>query len=249
MTAIAAISVFAAACGSSQTEPASSNEEGVEPTSSEGAATTAKATAASTAQADAGPAVVTTCEKQGDLCLPTAAFVKKLCGNVNPDLALVYFKKDSPFSRGYLTRNTDAWNASGGASSSNDKLAFDEEVIVLSVKKNTTGIEVSGAGGGYDVLRWDGSCASLSGEELTFKAPPKAKNAKLRWQDYSEESQSAFVNDATLGKINKERRDECKGVTMGDVSKACEKAVDKLSDAIAAYVRGGGDVPVPKALK
>lgn len=180
--------------------------------------------------------------------MPPAAFVKRLCEDVNPDLALVYLRKDSPFTRGYLTRNTDAWNASGGASSQ-DKLMFDEEVIVLAVRSNKTGIQVSGSSGGYDVLRWDGSCATLSGEEITFKAPPKAKHAKLEWKTFSDASQAALLEDASIAKINKERRDECKGVTMGDVSKSCVKAVDQLSDAIAAFVRNGGEVPTPKTLK
>jgi len=175
--------------------------------------------------------------------------VKKLCSNVNPDVALVYFKKGSPFTRAYLTGTTDAVNASGGASSQ-DKLVFDEEVIVLSMKKNTTGIEVSGANGNYDVLRWDGSCASLAGGEITFKAPPtKPKSARLEWKMYSDESQNALIGDPAIAKLNKTRRDECKGVTLGDVSKACQVAVDKLSDAIPAFIRGGGEVPTPKALK
>ena len=183
------------------------------------------------------------------MCVPPAKFVKKLCANVNPDVALVYFRKGSPFTRGYLTGNTKAWNASGGAAY-DDTLVFDEEVIVLSLKENTTGIEVSGAGTGYDVLRWDGSCATLSGQELTLKAPPtKAKIAKLEWKMFSEQSQNALLSDATIAKVNKERRDECKGVTIGDVSHKCVKAVDKLSDAIASFVRNGGEVPVPSAVK
>lgn len=240
------LALAAAACAGS-TEPAESPKGDAASTATSDAS--AEPSAASKAPEPATPTVVTTCEQKDSVCLPPPAFVKKLCANVNPDLALVYFKQGSPFTRGYLTRNTDAWNASGGASSQ-DKLVFDEEVIVVAVRKNTTGIEVSGASGGYDVIRWDGSCASLSGEELTFKAPPgKAKHAKLEWKSFSDESQAALLTDAAIAKINKERRDECKGVSMGDVSKKCVTAVDKLSESIAAFVKGGGEVPVPKALK
>ena len=85
---------------------------------------------------------------------------------------------------------------------------------------------------------------------IGFKAPPgKAKHAKLEWKSFSDESQAALLTDAAIAKINKERRDECKGVSMGDVSKKCVTAVDKLSESIAAFVKGGGEVPVPKALK
>lgn len=240
-------SISGAACSGSSTEATTpESETTAEPT---GTSTEAATSSAPKEKEDKLPAVVTTCEKNGDICVPPLAFVKKLCANVNPDLALVYFRKGSPFSRGWLTRNTEVFNAFGG-SSSQDKLFFDEEVIVVNVRAaNTTGIQVSGASGGYDVIRWDGSCASLPGEELTFKAPPKSKNAKLEWKTYSDDSQNALLNDANIAKINKQRRDECKGVTIGDVSKACVKAVDQLSEAIVAFVREGGEVPVPKALK
>lgn len=241
---IASISL-AACSGSSAEATTPESESTAEPTSS----TTEAASAAPKEKEDKLPAVVTTCEKNGELCVPPPAFVKKLCANTNPDLALVYFRAGSPFSRGWLTRNTEVFNAYGG-SSSQDKLLFDEEVVVLNVRAaNSTGIQVSGASGGYDVMRWDGSCASLSGEEVTFKAPPKGKTAKLEWKIYSDDSQNALLSDANIAKINKTRRDECKGVTIGDVSKACVKAVDQLSEAIVDFVRKGGEVPVPKALK
>src|SRR5262249_49658647 len=96
----------------------------------------------------------TACSKDGgDTCVPPASFVKKLCAAASPEMALALFTKGTPWVRGYLARATEAWDASGGASSS-DKLEFDEEVIIL-VKRtpNTGGMIVSGAGGSYDVLR------------------------------------------------------------------------------------------------
>jgi hypothetical protein len=111
--------------------------------------------------------------------------VKELCGGFYPDVALVMFAKESPWTRAYLTRDVQAWNASGGASSA-DKLVFDEEVLVLFHREvDQGGVVVSGASGGYDVLRWDGSCASLAGEELTQKRPPKAKSARIVWKSLS----------------------------------------------------------------
>jgi hypothetical protein len=189
-------------------------------------------------------AVPTECAASGSLCLPPAAFAKRLCGGAHPDVALAFFRGGSPFSRGFLSKNVDAWNASGGASSA-DKLAFDEEVIVVVERKNTTGIQVSGASGSYDVLRWDGTCATLSSEELTFQPPPKAKAAKIVWKYLPDATQAALLADEAIARLNKERRDECKGVTSGDVSVKCVKAVDKLSDAVVAFVRKGGAVPAP----
>jgi hypothetical protein len=214
------------------------------------AARPAPAPARTRADAEKGAtALPTACEKgKENPCLPPMQFVKKLCGGLFPDIALVLFAKGSPWTRGYLRMNVEAWNASGGASSS-DKLVFDEEVLILSQKTaDTGGMQVSGSGGGYDVLRWDGTCASLAGEELTRKVPPKAKHAKIPWKSLDYAVREALEAHATIGKVVGERRKECKGATMGDVSLKCVKADAMLSAAVVDYVRGGGTVPAPSRL-
>jgi hypothetical protein len=193
-------------------------------------------------------AVPSECTPRGDFCTPSPAFVKRLCAGFHPDVALAFFRKGTPFSRGYLAKNVQAWNASGGASSA-DKLAFDEEVVVLLSRQNETGIQVSGASGSYDVLRWDGTCATLASEELTRTPPPSAKHAKVLWKDLPDATQAALLADEAIAKLNKERRNECKGASMGDVSAKCVKLVDKQSDAIVAFVRAGGEVPLPARIE
>src|SRR5262249_4353327 len=106
----------------------------------------------------------------------------------------------------------------------------------------------SGAGGGYDVLRWDGTCASLSDEEVTTKSPPKAKHAKIPWKSLDEAVKSALVTDDRVGKVVVERKKECKGATMGEVSIKCVKADDMLSVVVVDFVRNGGSVPPPAKL-
>ncbi|MEP7124758.1 MAG: hypothetical protein ABJE95_27770, partial [Byssovorax sp.] len=97
------------------------------------------------------------------VCLPPKPFVKRLCAGFFPDTALAMFTKGTPWTRGYLRMNVEAWNASGGMSSS-DKLVFDEEVLIVAHRSaDTGGMQVSGSTGSYDVLRWDGTCASLMG--------------------------------------------------------------------------------------
>lgn len=188
------------------------------------------------------------CKQEGDLCLPPAAFVKELCAGYYPDVALQMFGPSAPFTRGYLTRNTEAWNASGGASSSGT-LVFDEEVIVLTRREPaTSGVIVSGSTGSYDVMRWDGSCASLMGEELTLKRPPSAKAAPISWKSLSQPMREALSKDERIEALDSERRRECKGVSFGEVSKKCETADRALVNKVIAYVRGGGSVPVSRAL-
>jgi hypothetical protein len=191
----------------------------------------------------------TKCSKKGaEMCTPPVAFVKRLCAGFHPDVALALFRDDSPWTRGYLAANVKAWNASGGASSE-DELKFDEEVIVLHHRKaSTDGIQVSGAGDGYDVLRWDGTCATLSGGELTLTAPPKAKHASILWKDLNDSMRAALLEDGEIDATNRERKKECKGVSMGTVSKKCVQLVGKQSDLIVKFVREGGAIPAPQQI-
>ncbi|XXY55185.1 hypothetical protein WME91_17100 [Sorangium sp. So ce269] len=200
------------------------------------------------AAAEASKQIPTTCDQQDNMCLPPAAFVKRLCSGFYPDVALSLFAKGTPFTRGYLTRDTEAWNASGG-SSSNDKLLFDEEVLILYRRvADTGGMVVSGAGGGYDVLRWDGTCASLMTEEVRLHVPPKPKFAPIPWKSLDQKTRDAFQADEKVGPLIAERRKECKGATMGAVSAKCEKVDKQMGAALIDYVRNGGSLPAPGSL-
>lgn len=121
--------------------------------------------------------IPTKCAKS-DPCVPPLAYVKKLCAKSYPSVALHFFRGGSPWTRGYLTRKTEAGNASGGISGEGF-LEFDEEVIILQKRKSDTGgMQVSGAMGGYYVLRWDGTCNDIAAEELTLNKPPQPKASK-----------------------------------------------------------------------
>ncbi len=192
--------------------------------------------------------VPTTCAKGSDPCTPPGAFVNKLCAGSFPGVALYLFAKNTPYVRQYLTRKTEAWNASGGVSDGGF-VDFDEEVLVLrSRKADLGGMQVSGAGGGYDALRWSGTCVTLDANELTKNTPPAAKNAKVEFRFLDEPIKDALRKDDTVNKAYLARRKECKGATSGDVSLSCVKADEGLSHAIVSYVREGGAVPMPEKL-
>lgn len=198
--------------------------------------------------ASAAVELPTECFKSGDVCVPHPKFVKRLCNGRYPSMALYLFGNDSKWTRAYLTRKTEAWNASGGASTEGF-VEFDEEVLLMAERKaDTGGMQVSGAGAGYDAIRWDGSCVTLSGEELTQKRPPSVKNVKVEWRFLDDNLQQALRKDERVNAAFLERRSECKGATSGDVSDKCVKADLKLSNAVVTYVRGGGSVPVPTTL-
>lgn len=195
--------------------------------------------------ADVGPAFPVACDadaKKSELCVPSASLVDRLCRAASTDAALAMFGKDTPWVRAFLTRDTEAWNA-GGGSSVKGKLAFDEEVILLRKREGSS--MIVGQGASYDVLRWDGSCASLAQEEVTMKRPPKSKNGPVAWREIGQKTRDAILADAKLAPLFEKRRKECKGVTTGDVSAACVKADAVLSTAIVDAVRLGLALPPP----
>lgn len=183
----------------------------------------------------------------GDGCVMPKAFVRNLCKGVYPELALMLFQKGTPWKRAYVAvKEVNPFNGFSGPSSE-EKLFFEEELLVLlSHKANTGGMQVSGAGSSYDVLRWDGSCATLSGEEVRLVAPPKPKHAMIVWRFLDDETQEALRKDASVDKTVIERRKECKGATMGTVSAKCEKADKALNDLVVDAVRNGTAIPKPK---
>jgi hypothetical protein len=204
------------------------------------------ASAAPVAEAAKPRTLPTECEEKGKLCLPPAPFVKRICNDSFPDVALAMLAKGTPWSRGYLrVKSAEAWNASGGVSSA-DKLVFEEEFVLLAHRDgNTGGMQVSGSGGGYDVLRWDGSCASLMDEEVSLSPSPSPRYAKIPWKNLEDKVQAALLADEKINKVYTDRRKECKGATIGDVSAKCVKLDDLLTKVVFDYVRGGGSVPTP----
>jgi hypothetical protein len=238
-----------AACGGAQAPKAAEPEN--TPDSAKPAAAAETSAAADPPKADADPApatIPTECSKSGKLCVPDQKFTKRMCNASYPSVALYLFGNGLPFSRGYLTRKTQAWNAEGGASD-NDFLEFDEEVLLLGERgTDPNAMQVSGAGGGYTAMRWNGSCVTLAKEEVTLDKPPAPKSAKVEWRYLDDNVQAALREDKTINTAVQSRRKECKGAVSGDVSLACVKADDKLTQVVIEYLRKGGKLPVPTKL-
>ncbi|HET9934235.1 MAG TPA: hypothetical protein VFQ35_26215 [Polyangiaceae bacterium] len=246
------LSLLVAACGGSKPPAEAPSNEGASPDEKADAATSEKSASSeeksAPADSSADPGIPKDCFKSSGVCFPHPKFVKKLCNTKNPSMALYLFGNGSKWTHGFLTRKTEAWNASGGASSGG-YLEFDEEVLILAERKaDTGGMQVSGAGGGYDALRWDGSCVTLSGEELTQNRPPSPKSPGIEWRFLDDNVQEALRKDSKINSAYLDRRKYCKGAVSGDVSDKCVKADKQLSDSIVAYLRGGGAVPVPTTL-
>jgi hypothetical protein len=242
---LASLSLVLAACGSAPPPPAPAAP------SASAASSAGEASAAPADAADKPSATLpTACEPGGDkVCLPPPGFVKRLCANFFPDTTMAMFAKGTPWTRAYSRVNVEAWNASGGAASS-EKLALEEELLIVAKRApDTGGMTVSGSSGGsYDVLRWDGSCASLMADEVSLKPSPSPKFAKIPWKSLADDIQAAMMADAKVAKAVTERKKECKGASTGEVSLKCVKADEALGRAVVEFVRNGGSFPPPAKL-
>ncbi len=194
------------------------------------------------------PTLPTSCSvPNGDICTPGDDFVTRLCNARFLEATFVLFSKGSaPWTRGYLRGTVEGWNASGGASLK-AKLFFDEEVIVLRHRKPAQGGMIQGDQR-YDVLRWDGYCYSLDAGELTMKPPPQPRRGHVAFFDLGKAIQDALLATPAVTKAYAKRMKECGGVTVGDVTAACEKADTALSDAATEAARSSSALPLPEKL-
>ena len=231
------------ACGSGTPQA----EEASAPAASPPAdATAAPADDAKTAEAGDGK-IPDGCEGDAGACVMPREFVKRLCSKAYPDLALYFFRKGSPWRRAYVgVKEVAPFNGLSGPSAE-EKLVFDEELIILSEKKAAAGgMQVSGASGStFDLLRWDGTCATMNASELRFDSPPKPKHAPVVYRFLEDATQAVLEKDEKLASAVLTRKKECKGATMGNVSLKCEQADKKLNDMLVDAVRGNGAIPAP----
>jgi hypothetical protein len=190
----------------------------------------------------------TECIPKDDVCIPPPKWVQRLCRGSYPGVALVMFRGGSPWKRAYVRVKARAVNATAGGVSGEGYLVPGEEVIVVrSRKQPKDGMQVSGAGG-YDVLRWDGTCATLSDEEVGLQPYGQLEAAKVTFRFLDESIAKALRKDDTITEAYRQRKKHCRGATMGVVSKECEKWDKKLPATIVEKVRAGIELPTPDKL-
>ena len=102
--------------------------------------------------------------------------------------------------------------------------------------------------GGYQAYRWDGSCVTLASEEVTMRLPPEAKHPRIEWKYLDDGIREALRKDPKIDEAVIEMKKECKGVSVGDVTKQCEVADKKLVNRIVKFVTTEGGLPEPQRL-
>ncbi|HKO90389.1 MAG TPA: hypothetical protein VJU61_04510 [Polyangiaceae bacterium] len=215
----------------------------------DGAAAATPPAPPSESPAEASRSLPSECHNVGDLCLPPRDFVRRLCQGAFTGAAFHLLEKSSPYSRGYVrSRKVKAVNTLGGPAS-DAELTFGEEVLILTRtgEAKPGQMEISGMGG-YDVLRWDGTCATLADGELAQRPPIPPRHAPLDWRYIDTSIQEALLLDEGIRGARQDQRKHCHGVSLGTRSAACVKADDRLNDRIVLALRSGLALPPPDAL-
>jgi hypothetical protein len=185
----------------------------------------------------------TECYTQGEQCLPPPDFVDRLCRAAHVGTAIRLFSKSSPFTRGYVRmREVRAVNLRGGPAG-DTPLIFAEEVLLLARHGGSDGMQVSGVGG-YDVLRWDGTCATLSSDEVVTRVPAPPRHAPFAWKYLDDSIQEALLQNDTIRSAQAAERKRCRGTSDGERSASCRDAVKRLNDNVVSAVRSGMELPV-----
>jgi hypothetical protein len=181
-------------------------------------------------------------------CVPPPGWVKRLCDDVYPDVALNMFKPGTHWQRLYMLARAEPFNASGGASLLGDKMERGEEVIALKRRDNDGEMQV-GDNSGYDVLRWNGACATIHDGDFA-REPPRGEimHSKIEWRRLSLDVRKILEAQPDISAAQDARRKACKGVSIGEVGKDCEVYDRKFMDEIIRYVQDGGKLPSPSRL-
>jgi len=172
-----------------------------------------------------------------------------VCRKKFPDLPLHLFAKRMPWQRLYVKAEwLEPVNAHGGVQSE-AWMKFGEEVLVLRRKAASSGggVQLSGPTD-LDVLRWDGTCATIREEMLVNYVPGPMLSPRIIWKYLSAEVQAALLGASAVSRSRENERKSCRNSSVTHPTGACETAMQKLTEAIVFAVRQDIELPASSAL-
>lgn len=189
------------------------------------------------------------CSGAGQSCYPPAAFAHAVCKGKYPDLALVLFGKSSPWQRAYVKAEyVEPVNVYGGPTDE-QWMYFGEAVIVLfehsAEGKHKGVVQVSGPVD-VDVLRIDGTCATVRREMLVGYVPGPMKSPYVVWKYLDAAMQEALLADEGVQQAHAAERKICRGESVTHPEEACAKAMNTLTQAILVALQRGVALPTPE---
>lgn len=196
------------------------------------------------------PARVTTipteCDGASERCVPPVAFAEQLCLGRFPSLALTMFEKSSPWERLYVKAvSLEPVNAYGGPQSE-APLEFGEQVLLLKQRKpeNLGEMQVSGASD-VDILRLDGTCATVREEMLVNYIPGDLRAADIVWRYLDVEFRDALLTSPQVSAAYERHKKSCRGASVNRPEAKCRTATDKLGQAVMVALYNGIELPEP----
>lgn len=173
--------------------------------------------------------VLAGCLPDGKKCAVTPVDAEEICRGMTPTTALHVFANNKRLRVGFLTRDMEAWSTARVHATKN-RARFDEEVIVLAKRQSKSSVAVQGAAVTYEVLRWDGSCASLMGSEITFRRAPNPVRP-LKVERLYLPIQTKLLDDDRIHAALDRAEAACR---PDDNTVACDAARRKFGDAVVS---------------
>ena len=181
--------------------------------------------------------------------MPPPEFVDRLCRRNFPDVAVYLMGPKQPWTHRYV-RAKEAQAINPVSERVGEvPLTFGEEIIILRYKTGggEGGIQVSGTER-YEVLRWDGSCASLQEGEFVETMPKQQlRYVAPTWQRLGDKYRAALMESSAVAEAEGTRKVDCKGLGLGRPPK-CHKAIEELNRVVAEVVHDGFELPLPESI-
>jgi hypothetical protein len=188
-------------------------------------------------------ALPTTCTNRKD-CSPPREFAEAACRGRYPSMAIAMFEKHTPWQRLYLKAVTlEAVNAYGDRNVS-VPMVFGEEVLVLRGLSQPKAGQVQVSSSDIDVLRWDGTCATVARELFATTRMPNVVQAPIDWRYLEDALQEALLKSKYVAIRYEQYRAACRLARES----SCQKATERLNEAIGVALRDGLTLPKPEKL-
>lgn len=193
------------------------------------------------------PALPTTCASRKE-CVPPKEFALAACHGRYPSMAIAMFERHTPWQRLYLKAvKLEAVNAYGNRSTT-APIVFGEEVLVLRGASQPSAGQLQISSSDIDVLRWDGTCATVARELFSTTRMPNTVQATIEWRYLEDSFQQALLKSKYVASSYDRQRSACKSPGATPAGTQCQRATEKLNEAIGVAIRGGIALPTPAKL-
>jgi hypothetical protein len=243
-------SITVVACGGAAPPPVTAPETASAPAPAAATVTAADEEAKAPSKASAAPTTATATTREVPdactdkaACFPPTTFVDAACKRKFSDLPLYLFAGHMPWQHLYVkAEDVEPVNPYGGEQSE-AWMHFGEEVLLLRKKQaGAKGVQVSGPAD-VDVLRWDGTCATIREEMLVTYVPAPMQSPRIIWKYLDVGSQDALLKNTVVARSFEAQKKGCHDSSLTHPTPSCEKAMRQLTDAIVLAVHQNVALP------